>query len=114
VPGSPRGEHGTVTDGELNPALGAADELAIVARELATLIDRITDAATAAWGLAAATDWQARAATAFHAKAETWAGDVSGLVCLAETARLDAAVAAQRLLLIATSPYERLLLGGAR
>ena len=36
-------------------------------------------------------DWQARAADAFHRQATQWAGEVSGLVCLAETARLSAA-----------------------
>lgn len=79
-------------------------DLAVVARELALLIDRIADAASAARGLAAATDWQARAATAFHERAGAWAGDVSGLVCLAETTRLEAAHARDRAALRATAP----------
>ncbi len=72
------------------PADAATQQLAIVVRELAQLIDRITDAALAARGLAEATDWRAKAATAFHDRAVTWAGDVSGLGCLAETLRYDA------------------------
>lgn len=64
-------------------------QLTIVARELALLIDRIADAAVVARGLAEATDWQAKAATAFHERATQWAGDVSGLACVAETARAD-------------------------
>jgi hypothetical protein len=81
----------------------AAAELAIVARELGLLIDRITDAATTARGLSGATDWQARAATVFHETADAWAGEVSGLVCVAETARLDAVAAWHRVALMAAS-----------
>lgn len=100
----------------IDPALtSAVTDLAIVARELALLIDRITDAAATARGLADATDWQARAATAFHEKTETWAGDVSGLVCVAETARLDAAAASERLALLAAWAHPHPLLpAGAR
>lgn len=72
-------------------AATSASQLGIVVRELTALSDRIVDAAAAARGLAAATDWQARAAAAFHRLAEQWAGEVSSLVCLAETARLSAA-----------------------
>lgn len=68
----------------------AASQLDIVARELAGLSERLVDHATSARGLAAATDWRARAAEAFHRLATEWAGEVSGLVCLAETARLCA------------------------
>lgn len=67
-----------------------------MARDLARLIDRITDAALIARGLADAVDWQAKAATAFHDRATRWAGDVSGLACLAETARHDLARAQER------------------
>ncbi|MCW3493014.1 hypothetical protein [Microbacterium sp. SSM24] len=67
-----------------------ASRLEIVARELATLSERLSVAATGARGLAAATDWRARAAEAFHRLATQWAGEVSGLVCLAETARVSA------------------------
>ncbi|KRB36947.1 hypothetical protein [Microbacterium sp. Root180] len=74
----------------LDPAT-AASQLDIVARELAALSERLTVAATGARGLAAATDWRARAAEAFHRLATQWAGEVSSLVCLAETARLSAA-----------------------
>lgn len=72
-------------------AHAAASQLGIVVRELTVLSERIVDAAAGARGLAAATDWQARAAAAFHRLAAQWAGEVSGLVCLAETARLSAA-----------------------
>jgi len=74
----------------------AARRLAVIAHDLARLIDRMTDAALVARGLADAVDWQARAATAFHDRATAWAGDVSGLACLAETARCDIARAHDR------------------
>ena len=74
----------------------ASHQLAQAARDLARLIDRITDAAIVARGLADAVDWQAKAATAFHDRATRWAGDVSGLACLAETARYDLALAQDR------------------
>ena len=67
-----------------------------MARELARLIDRITDAAVVARGLADAVDWQAQAATAFRERTVQWAGDVSGLACLAETTRYDVARAQDR------------------
>lgn len=92
-------------DRPFNSAMATVQgDLAIVARELAFLTDRLADAAAAARGLAAATDWQARAATAFHERADKWAGDVSGLVCLAETTRLEAAHARDRAALRATAP----------
>jgi hypothetical protein len=72
-------------------AATAASQLDIVARELATVSDRILEAASRARSLEAATDWRARAAERFHATAREWAGEVSSLVCLAETARLAAA-----------------------
>lgn len=73
-----------------DPSAPASHRLAVVVRELTAIIDRLTDAATAARALSAATDWQSAAATAFHERAEAWAGDVSSLICLAETARIDA------------------------
>lgn len=72
-------------------AAAAASQLDIVARELSMVNDRILEAASLARSLTAATDWRARAAEAFHTAAEEWAREVSGLVCLAETARLTAA-----------------------
>lgn len=72
-------------------APGVASQLHIVARELAAVSERLVDVAALARALSAATDWQSSAATVFHARAEDWAGDVSSLVCLAETARLSAA-----------------------
>lgn len=80
----------------LQPTAAASLQLAEVARELARLIDRIADAALVARGLADAVDWQAKAATAFHDRATMWAGDVSGLACLAESARYDVARAQDR------------------
>ena len=74
----------------------AAQQLADIARELGELIDRITDAAARARGLADAVDWQAKAARAFHERATGWAGDVSGLGCLAETARYEVVRAQDR------------------
>lgn len=69
---------------------GAASQLDLIARELAGISDRILDAGAVARSLSAATDWQSPAAEAFHARAEEWAREISGLVCLAETARLAA------------------------
>jgi len=74
----------------------ASHQLAIVARELARLIERLEDAAALARRLSGETDWQAKAATAFHERADAWAGTVSGLRCQAETVRLDAARARDR------------------
>ncbi|GAA1922021.1 hypothetical protein GCM10009775_13080 [Microbacterium aoyamense] len=71
-------------------APAATPELDVVVRELERLSDRLLDVAHIARSLAAATDWQARAAVAFHEKATRWAGTVSGLGCLAETTRIDA------------------------
>lgn len=67
----------------------ATPELDVVARELARVSGELLEAARLARSLAAATDWQARAAVAFHEKASRWAGDVSSLECLAETARIS-------------------------
>ena len=83
----------TLLDPTADPA---SHQLALVARDLARLIDRITDAALVARGLADAVDWQAKAATAFHDRATLWAGDVSGLACFAETTRYDVARAHDR------------------
>ncbi|MDQ7877009.1 hypothetical protein Q9R08_03375 [Microbacterium sp. QXD-8] len=74
----------------------ASHQLAETVRELSRLLERITDAALLARGLADAVDWQAKAATAFHDRAAAWAGDVSGLTCLAETVRHDVARARER------------------
>ena len=72
-------------------ATPSAAELDIVVRGLAAVSDRLLDAAVTARALASATDWQARAAVAFHEKAEQWASEVSSLGCLAETVRASAA-----------------------
>lgn len=89
-----------------------------VARELARLIERITDAAAVARGLADATDWQAEAARAFHERAAAWAGAVSGLTCAAESVRLDVVRARDRAAvaeaLIAASLPPHLVAGGMR
>ena len=74
----------------------AAHQLSLIEGRLARLIDRITDAALMARGLADAADWQAKAARAFHDRATAWAGDVSGLGCVAEGARHDVARARER------------------
>ena len=91
-----------------SPAGTAAQQLTTVERQLALLIENLADAALVARGLAGATDWQAKAATAFHDRATLWAGDVSGLSCLAETARTDAAHARDRALYAeATAAFTR-------
>lgn len=78
------------------PADSASLQLAHALGQLARLIDRITDAALLARGLADAVRWQAKAAAAFHDRATGWAGDVSGLGCLAEGVRHDLARARER------------------
>lgn len=50
-------------------------------------LDELTFAARA---LPAATDWRSQAAEEFHRRAGEWAGRVSSLRCLAESARLEA------------------------
>lgn len=50
-----------------------------VCRSLARVIERLTDARATAAGLTSATDWQAAAARAFHARTEGWQRDVSAL-----------------------------------
>jgi hypothetical protein len=74
----------------------ASHQLAIVVRELVRLIERLEDAAALARRLSGETAWQAKAATAFHERADTWAGTVSGLRCQAETLWLDASHACDR------------------
>ncbi|WP_106815563.1 hypothetical protein [Microbacterium timonense] len=88
-----------------------ADQLAIVVGELGRLIGHLEDAAVVARGLSDATGWQATAATAFHERATRWAGDVSGLGCLAQTARADADLAWGRALM--TEPLTGLPFLGA-
>lgn len=73
-------------------------------RDLGRLIDRITDAAATARGLADAVHWQAKAATVFHDRATVWAGEVSGLACAAETAQQDAVRAWNRAAYAASVP----------
>jgi hypothetical protein len=90
----------------------AAHQLAEIARELSRVIDRITDAAARARGLADAVDWQAKAATAFRDRAMCWAGDVSGLGCIAETARLEVERARERAAF--AESFARFLPGGTR
>jgi nitrate reductase assembly molybdenum cofactor insertion protein NarJ len=99
----------------VNDSTPASEQLAIVVRDLARVIDRLTDAATAARGLSAATDWQSKAATAFHEKAEAWAVAVSALSSLAEDARADAAHARDRAAFREAEAYAALLApAGAR
>ncbi|WP_426322701.1 hypothetical protein [Microbacterium sp. E-13] len=90
----------------------AAHQLAGIAHDLARLIDRITDAAARARGLADAVHWQAKAATAFHDRTTRWAGDVSGLRCVAETARLEVARARDRAAF--ADSFTRLFAGASR
>lgn len=65
----------------------AAAQLAIVAHELDLLGEQLDDAAATARGLAADCDWSAEAARAYAERADVWAGEVSSLRCLTETAR---------------------------
>jgi hypothetical protein len=67
-----------------------------VTREVALLIERLDDAASGARRLSGQTHWQAKAAAAFHELADTWAGEVSGLRCAAETVRLETSRACDR------------------
>ncbi|MFB8386337.1 hypothetical protein ACFC3F_04250 [Microbacterium sp. NPDC055910] len=65
-------------------------QLDIIIRELDALARRFVDAAQHARTLSGLTDWQSSAATAFHERAERWAGDVASLAALADTARAAA------------------------
>lgn len=64
-------------------------ELDIVVREFDVLADRLTAAAHDARGIAAGTDWHARAALVFHERADAWAQSVARLAHLAELARVE-------------------------
>lgn len=75
------------TPGIASPDIARLD---IVARELEAISERLNAVAQLARGLSAATDWHARAATAFHDAASAWSGDVSGLGCLADEAQAAA------------------------
>ncbi|MEZ3160741.1 hypothetical protein AB1K54_09380 [Microbacterium sp. BWT-B31] len=87
-------------------ALAAAHDLGIVVDELQAFADRLVEVTAVARGLAAQTDWRAKAAAVFHTRAERWAGEVSGLACAAETARLDAVEAQRRMEWIAWQGWE--------
>lgn len=76
--------------------LAAVEELDEVVRALDALSDRILEVTAEARGVVALTDWHARAAVAFHERAEEWVGEISSLFCPAETARLLAAEARDR------------------
>ncbi len=84
-------------------ALDTVIRLDAVVAELTLLSDRMLDAAADARGLAGQTDWHARAAHAFADRADRWARDVSGLGCLAETARVVAIRARDRAAYLAWS-----------
>ncbi len=77
-------------------ALDTVIRLDAVVAELTLLSDRMLEAAASARGLAGQTEWHARAALAFTDRADRWARDVSGLGCLAETARIAAMRARDR------------------
>jgi hypothetical protein len=64
-------------------------ELDIVIREFDGLAQRLVAAAQEARGIAAGTDWHARAAHVFHERAEAWALSVARLADLAEVARIE-------------------------
>lgn len=72
--------------------------LDIVARELAALGDRIHEQVAVARSLTAVTDWQSKAATAFHERSSEWAVDVARLAPLVEAARTAALDARERAL----------------
>ncbi|MBD3943766.1 hypothetical protein IF188_18900 [Microbacterium sp. NEAU-LLC] len=98
----------------LSPGPSASHQLDIVAYEVARLIERLEDAAAHARRLSGETQWQARAATAFHEQADAWAGEVSGLRCLAETVRLEAARARDRAAFAESAWFASLQGGAAR
>lgn len=76
--------------------LAVVEELDEVVRALDALADRILEVIAEARGLVALTDWHARAAVAFHERAEEWVGEISSLSCPTETARILAAEARDR------------------
>ncbi|GAA5195468.1 hypothetical protein [Microbacterium jejuense] len=98
----------------LSPGPSASHQLDIVVRELALLIERLEDAAAHARRLSGETQWQAKAATAFHELADAWAGEVSGLGCVAETVRLEASRARERAAFAESAWFASLQPGGAR
>lgn len=75
-----------------------ATPLEIASRELGHVRERLLAAALSARSLGDLTHWNARAAEAFRVEADAWAGDVSGIGCLVETARLTVQHARDRVL----------------
>lgn len=72
------------------------EELDGVVHALVALAEQILEVTVGARGVANLTDWRAKAAVAFHERAEEWAGEISGLYCLTETTRVLAAEARDR------------------
>ncbi|MDT0184886.1 hypothetical protein Q9S36_32350 [Microbacterium sp. ARD31] len=71
-------------------AASAHVDLQIALGELEKVLDRLLDAVSGTWSLAADTDWQARAAREFHAQADVWANDAVALTGVGDTARHEA------------------------
>lgn len=88
----------------ISPTHSPAQELERVAGELRRLIARIGEAATVARGLADHVDWQSKTATTFHDRATAWAGEVSGMGCVAEAALHDAQRARDRAMFAESLP----------
>ena len=86
------------------PVSTSASELSGAVAQLSRLVERIVDAAVIARGLADTVDWQATAATTFHDRATAWAGEVTGLAALAESARRDAQRACDRAMFAESLP----------
>lgn len=70
-------------DAHCSPAATATEQLAIVVRELESIIAPLCAALAQARALDSATQWQSKTAEAFHLMAEDWAHDLSRLGVLA-------------------------------
>lgn len=71
-------------------AAEAVRELDTAARQLRVLGEELVDAAAAVRALVALVQWEAKAATAFHERAESWAEEVRGVDRILDAARADA------------------------
>ncbi|MBW9092764.1 hypothetical protein JNB62_03605 [Microbacterium jejuense] len=92
----------------------ASHQLAIVTRELSRLVERLEDAAALARRLSGETAWQAKAATAFHERADIWAAAVATLPGLAESACQAAAHARDRAAFLESARAVSLQIAGSR
>jgi len=92
----------------------ASLQLAIVTRELSHLVERLEDAAVLARRLSGETAWHAKAATAFHERADEWAVVVAALPGLADAACRAAVHARDRAAFVESARAVSLQIAGSR